>query len=162
MTSRVSQRTAIDVADPDVVRRIGLAWVELRRGPATRALRDYLIGDTELEQGQMDTLDLLSRSDRRMRDLASRLSIDASTATRTVGRLVAAGLVERYPAPEDGRVVMVRLTTLGRRRHRAVATRRAHAMDEILRGLEPAECAVLADLFEAFLASVGRFVTTVR
>lgn len=162
MASGGSQHHAGDVVDPDVARRIGLAWVELRRGPAARSLRDYLIGDTELEQGQMDALDLLSRNDRRMRDLASRLSIDASTATRTVGRLVDAGLVERYPAPEDGRVVMVRLTTLGRKRHRAVATRRAHAMSEILRGLEPGECAALADLLDDFLASIDRFVTTVR
>jgi DNA-binding MarR family transcriptional regulator len=144
--------------DADLVRRIGLAWVELRRGPATCALRDYLIGDTELEQGQMDALDLLARRDRRMRDLAARLSIDASTATRTVSRLADAGLVERFPAPEDGRVVLVRLTPVGRRRHASVAARRAHAMDHILRGLDRDDCAQFADLVERFLGSVARFV----
>ena len=46
----------------DLAVRIGLAWRELRRGSATSGLRDYLYGsdDESIEQGQMDTLDLLA------------------------------------------------------------------------------------------------------
>jgi hypothetical protein len=47
--------------------RIGQAWIELRRVSTTVVLRDFLlgIGDDALEQGQMDTLDVHSRRNRR-------------------------------------------------------------------------------------------------
>ena len=47
----------------DLAVRIGLAWRELRRGAATSGLRDFLYGrDAEsIEQGQMDTLDILAQ-----------------------------------------------------------------------------------------------------
>ena len=99
----------------------------LRRGAWTQHLRDYLFGDDDpLEPGQMDALDLLSRGDRTMKQLAERLRIDPSSATRAVQRLVAVGLAERYAAAEDGRrIVMVRITKDGRQRHAAVAARRS-------------------------------------
>ena len=108
----------------------------------------------------MDALDLLSRRDNRpMKELAARLRVDPSTATRAVQRLESDGLVERYPSPEDGRVVLVRITDEGARRHDAVAARRSTAMMHILSEFEPAERAQLADLLDRFVESVDTVMT---
>ena len=107
----------------------------------------------------MDTLDLLSRrNDRPMKELAARLRVDPSTATRSVQRLEADGLVERYSSPEDGRVVLVRITDEGMRRHDDVAARRSTAMMHILSEFEPDERAQLADLLDRFIVSVDDVV----
>ncbi|MEO7371584.1 MAG: hypothetical protein ABIZ69_12005, partial [Ilumatobacteraceae bacterium] len=47
----------------DLAVRIGRSWVQVRRGASMGSLRDYLLGtgDEALEQGQMDSLDLLAR-----------------------------------------------------------------------------------------------------
>jgi DNA-binding MarR family transcriptional regulator len=163
MSIPASGNTAVDFrnrTDREHARRIGRAWIEMRRGAGARALRSYLFGtDEPLEQGQMDALDLLARrDDRPMKELAARLRVDPSTATRSVQRLEAAGLVERYPSPEDGRVVLVRITPEGARRHTDVASRRATAMMHILSEFEPGDRARLADLLDRFVDSVDRVV----
>ncbi|HEY0520386.1 MAG TPA: MarR family transcriptional regulator, partial [Ilumatobacteraceae bacterium] len=107
--------------------RIGASWVHIRRGAAMGALRDYLLGtgDEALEQGQMDSLDLLARQPLwRMSDLAEALRVDPSTATRAVQRLVGSGLATRSSNGDDGRVVMVEITDAGRSRHADVNVRR--------------------------------------
>ena len=149
---------SIDFADPvdaEHAVRIGRAWIELRRGAWTQALRCYLVGDDEpLEPGQMDALDLLVRRDRTMKQLAERLRIDPSSATRAVQRLVADGLAQRLAAPEDGRVVMVRISKRGRARHAEVDARRSHAMSLILGAFTREERAQLADLLDRFVESL--------
>jgi DNA-binding MarR family transcriptional regulator len=67
----------------------------------------------------LDAYDVLLRLARaeglalRMTQLAERVLIPASTLTRRVDRLVAAGLIERSRPPHDSRVVVVRLTEPG-------------------------------------------------
>ncbi|MGA9279134.1 MarR family transcriptional regulator, partial [Ilumatobacter sp.] len=86
----VHEHQPVDFSDPvdeDHAVRIGRAWIELRRGAWTQQLRCYLFGnDGPLEPGQMDALDLLAREDRTMKQLAERLRIDPSSATRAVQR----------------------------------------------------------------------------
>jgi DNA-binding MarR family transcriptional regulator len=146
--------------DREHARRIGRAWIELRRGAAASALRAYLFGtEKALEQGQMDALDLLTRRDERpMKELAARLRVEPSTATRAVQRLESDGLVERFTSPQDGRVVLVRITDEGRRRHDAVAERRSIAMMHILSEFDPQERAQLADLMDRLIASIDDVV----
>lgn len=135
--------------------RIGRAWIELRRGAWAHHLRDYLFGDDDpLEPGQMDTLDLLARRDRTMKQLAERLRIDPSSATRAVQRLVAEGLAERYAADDDRRIVMVRISDHGRDRHAAVDARRAHAMAQILSEFSFEERADLAGLLDRLVLAL--------
>ena len=55
-------------------------------------------------------------------DLAQRLQLAQSTVTELVGRAVEAGLVERAPSDDDGRVAHVRLTSEGERRLSAAFT----------------------------------------
>jgi DNA-binding MarR family transcriptional regulator len=155
--------TAVDFrrqADRDHALRIGTAWVEMRRGASAAALRAYFFGrEKPLEQGQMDALDLLSRRDSRpMKELAARLRVDPSTATRAMQRLEADGLVERFPSPDDGRVVLVRITDVGRERHAHVAVRRSIAMMRILSQFEPEERALLAELLDKFVRTLDEVV----
>jgi DNA-binding MarR family transcriptional regulator len=160
----MSSETPVDLSDPEQLQlalRIGLSWIELRRGAAMSTLRDHLFGtgDDALEQGQMDTLDLLAqRRSMRMSELADALRVDPSTATRAVQRLVNVGLASRMASDEDGRVVMVAITEAGRQRHADVAERRSEVMTHVLGDFEPAERHQLADLLERFIGSVDDFV----
>ncbi len=141
--------------------RVGASWVQIRRGAAMGALRDYLLGtgDEALEQGQMDSLDLLARQPSwRMSDLAEALRIDPSTATRAVQRLVGSGLAVRTPNDDDGRVVMVEITEAGRARHADVNARRGLLMAHMLGAFTPEERPALADMLERFVAAVDEFV----
>ena len=96
----------------------------------------------------MDALDLLTQRDRTMKGLADRLRIDPSTATRAVQRIANDGLAERFPSPGDGRVVMVRATKEGRRRHAEAVDRRATALINIVQSFDHDELAILASMLE--------------
>lgn len=154
----------VDLHDPtqlDLAVRIGLAWIEIRRGASMGGLREYLFGggDDALEQGQMDTLDLLAKQPCwRMSDLADALRVDPSTATRAVQRLENSGLAARAPSDDDGRVVMAAITDAGRLRHAEVAERRGHVMAHLLSAFSPREREQLASMLERFVLRVDDFV----
>lgn len=144
--------------------RIGLAWIELRRGASMGNLQDYLFGTgaDALEQGQMDTLDLLANGESwRMSEIAERLRIDPSTATRAVQRLVNVGLATRLTCSDDGRVVRVQITDVGAQRHAEVAERRGELMARVLGSFSPRERVALADLLERLIRAVDDFVEDV-
>lgn len=141
--------------------RIALAWRAIRRGASWGLLREFLYGDGDdaIEQGQMDTLDLLAtRPAWRMSELADALRVDPSTATRAVQRLEKIGLATRTPSAADGRVVEVAITDAGTARHQDVADRRTELMTFILAQYEARELPVLADMLERFVLSVDAFV----
>jgi DNA-binding MarR family transcriptional regulator len=141
--------------------RIGIAWTELRRASGMSTLREFLLGSGEdaLEQGQMDTLDLLTtRPTWRMSELAERLRVDPSSATRAVQRLVAVGLAERGTQDDDGRVVTVGITAAGRERHSVVVSRRVELMTHMMSAFSRPEREVLADLLERFVAALDDFI----
>jgi len=143
--------------------RIGLAWRTLRRGASWSALREYLYGTGEeaIEQGMMDTLDVLAlQPSWRMSELADVLRVDPSTVTRAVQRLEKAGLAERRPSTEDGRVVEVRVTDAGRVQHEAVAERRAVLMTHVMAAYSREELPVLAEMLERFVLSIDEFVAS--
>lgn len=147
--------TAAETTDQQ---RVGVAWRELRRGASMTRFRELLYGD-EFEMGQVDALDLLVQlGTSRMRDLAEALRVDASTATRTVNRLVDAGMVERVPDPEDARAVLVRLSDVGAVAHDEMSERRRVLFDQVFVGFEPDELALLADLLERLVAGVDAAV----
>ena len=156
----------VDFHQPDQLAlavRIGQAWIEIRRGAAMGALQKHLFGSGEdaLEQGQMDTLDLLAqRCDWRMSELAEALRVDPSTATRAIQRLVNVGLASRRPCGTDGRVVMVAITRAGLDRHAEVAARRSEVMRHMLSAFTAAERSLLTELLERFVASIDDFVST--
>jgi DNA-binding MarR family transcriptional regulator len=73
-----------------------------------------------------------------MTGIASAIGVTLGTATHTVGKLAAKGLVERIRDPRDRRVVHVRFSHKGRNIHKYVLeTRRALGQD-LLERLDPA------------------------
>ncbi len=158
------ERTPVDLgqaADLDVAVRLGRAWRELRRGGSSTVIRDYLFGvaPDALEYGQMDTLDVLIRKPSwRMSDLALALHVDPSTATRAVQRLVSTGLVERLTDSDDGRVVIVRITTSGRELHRQIDLRRGYVMSRLMAVFTVPERSALAKLMTRFVHELDEVV----
>lgn len=57
--------------------------------------------------------DLAVNGESRPSDLAKRKMVDVSVISRQIAQLVGAGLVERRPAPEDGRAALVRVSEQG-------------------------------------------------
>ena len=71
-----------------------------------------------------------------MGELASLLRVKPPTASKTVARLAAQGLVERATEPGDARVVVVRLTEEGARRASSIDNLWNEVENELLRGLD--------------------------
>nr|WP_281503097.1 MarR family transcriptional regulator [Ancylobacter crimeensis] len=86
-----------------------------------RALAARHLAELGLFPGQESVLKLLSESDgRTMTELAAALQVRPPTASKTVGRLSAQGLLTRKASDGDGRLVRVWLTEEGRQRAGAV------------------------------------------
>ena len=155
-----STRTPVDMTNQEhleLIARVGLSWRELRRAATTTLMREHIFGTGEgaLEPGQMDTLDLLVQQPSwRMGDLAEKLRVDPSTATRAVQRLVNMGLAERLSGKEDGRVVQVAVTEDGRKRHTLVSARRMEMMKVIFENFTDDERTDLANLLEKLVVSI--------
>jgi DNA-binding MarR family transcriptional regulator len=70
----------------------------------------------------------------RLSDLANRLELDASTASRHVRALEQLGLVRRSPDPDDGRAFRVELTEQGIEQWEAGARRRMELLSAAMEG----------------------------
>lgn len=57
--------------------------------------------------------ELAANGECRPSDLAKRKMVDVSVISRQISQLSAAGLIERRPAPEDGRAALVRVSEQG-------------------------------------------------
>jgi DNA-binding MarR family transcriptional regulator len=131
----------------DEQRRIGAAMRELRRGVAMQRFRERVYGESPLDVGQHDALDVIvTAGEVRMGDVAAALRIEPSTATRTVARLEEAGLVERRRSGADARAVVVAPTGDGRAVHAATVATATAAMDELLSRFSTDEQRQLAEL----------------
>src|SRR5687768_7268852 len=152
--------------NPDDVQRIGSAWRQLRRGGSMLELRQMMYGsgrEAPLDVAQGDALDaIIELEPVRMGDLAARLRVDASTATRTVDRLAAAGLATRVECRDDKRGVSIKATAQGRRRQARMVTTATETLEEILAVFDPAELRALGDLMERLVQSLDRVVADRR
>lgn len=139
--------------------RIAQAMRELRRGGAMARLRDRIYGDSGIDLGQQDTLDVVVTSgEARMGDVAVALRVDPSTATRAVARLEAAGLVERRRHADDARLVVVAPTAAGSSLHERQTETARDAMRELFAGFTVDEQVLLADLLERLVAGLDDLV----
>ena len=149
-------------SDDATVRRIALAWRELRRGAAGAVLRSHLLGPDgpQLEQAQLDALEILASepSGWRMSEFADALRVDPSTATRAITRLERHGLAERVAVEDDKRIVTARATALGRQKVKKVGRLRAVGMQRLLEPFEPEERRQFADYLERFVGSIDDLV----
>ena len=146
----------------DASRRIALAWRELRRGASGAALRSHLLGPDgpAIELAQLDALEILASESGgwRMSEFADALRVDPSTATRSLDRLEALGLAERSVDDEDRRVVVARVTVLGRRTIERVTKMRAVGMHRLLEVFDPDERQRFAEMLERFVGSIDHLV----
>jgi|SRR6478736_1535692 len=134
------------------------AWRELRRGAAMGSLKDQLYGagNDALDPAQADTLELLtSRGAWRMNEIAAALYVDASTATRTIDRLVSSGLAVRQPAMDDARGVLVGATADGRKQCIRIQRGRRVLMRGLIQEFSYDECVQLAGLMQRLVQSVN-------
>jgi DNA-binding MarR family transcriptional regulator len=81
-----------------------------------------------------------------MLDLARHLNLEKSSVTGLIDRAQGRGLVERAPAPHDGRAVHVRLTAEGRRLTEQNAARAYERLSRLLDALPARDRARLAAL----------------
>jgi DNA-binding MarR family transcriptional regulator len=86
--------------------------------------------------------------------LCRRLGVDASTLTRNVDRLEAAGLVERVADADDGRAVTVQLTADGRRAAAQVEQQELAFAQAVLERLPAAQRKAALPALEALLQAV--------
>lgn len=109
-------------------RESAAAWQALLRAQNTLMRRFERAGDfTPLRPREYDVLFVLSTAPERtlrLRELNERVFLSQPSLSRMVERLAAQGLVDRLPAPDDGRGVLVRLTDAGAELQRRVG--RAH------------------------------------
>jgi DNA-binding MarR family transcriptional regulator len=87
-----------------------------------------------------------------MSDLAEAMKVTVSTATRTIDKLVAKGLVARQRVKDDRRVVRVDFSPKGEEIHRYVTDTRLVAARALLETLSPAQ----RDLFLKRLLMLAR------
>lgn len=144
------------------VRRIALAWRELRRGASGAVLRAHLVGPDgpPLEQAQLDALEILAGTPEgaRMSNFADALRVDPSTATRAINRLEHHGLAERITSEADRRIVTARATSVGQRTIKRVGRLRAIGMERLLEPFDDAEREQFADYLERFVSSIDDLV----
>jgi DNA-binding MarR family transcriptional regulator len=89
----------------------------------------------------------------RLNRLSELLRVNASTALRTVDRLIVAGLVERRENAEDRREVVIELTDRGRRIVDDVTERRRRAIAEIVRVMPTRQRTALVEALISFAAA---------
>lgn len=99
---------------------------------------------------------LAAQGGQRLSDLAGLTSIDLSTLSRLVGRMVRAGLLSRERTDGDRREVAVTLTDKGQRITRAIIPVARHYERRALRGLGPAEETTLKALLRRVYANLER------
>lgn len=98
-----------------------------------RALVARKLAILSLYPGQEQVLKILAGGDRTMGELAGALRVRPPTASKTIGRLAAQGLVERRGgASGDGRLVRVGLTEAGQEKAGALDDLWFAAEDEML------------------------------
>ncbi len=159
------QMNSISPEDLEMVRRVGRAWREIRRGATASDARDviYGVGGSTIEPGQMDALDLLVSVDScRMGDIADHLRIDPSTATRSVQRLIKDNLAERVEHEGDARVVHIAATERGRRIHSEVSERRRGVILAVLKQFDCEERDQMVEMLEKFVVAVDETVKSKR
>lgn len=91
----------------------------------------------------------------RVGDLAQRLGLHQSTLSRTMARLVAAGLVERVQDPHNRRQVIVDATQDGKRLVRTVTQRRQRDVKRILSRVPPDDRVTILRGMRAFADAAG-------
>jgi len=143
-----------------IVGELAATWRQARSGEAVEALRRYVYGSGEhrLEIAQVRALEaVVSMGSCRLRELASRLGVQPSTASRVVTRLVDKELVERVGSTDDRRTVRITPTPAGREVLAYFWRRAAAAHRAILVDFTDDEVVALTAVLDRLLAATADF-----
>jgi DNA-binding MarR family transcriptional regulator len=112
--------------------------------------------DDAISLAQFRLLVVLStRGQQKVTELAEALGVNPSSATRTVDRVLEAGLVDRQTNPESRREVHVTLTKAGEKVVRAVTRRRRQEIAEIVARMPRTHRAGLVRALNSFSQAGG-------
>lgn len=126
------------------------AWESLFR--AQHEVFEHIAGDfsgTDLAQGEYDVLLTVTRAPgmtARLREVTANMLISQPSVSRLVDRMVARGLIEKCPDPDDGRGALVRATEAGATAFRRIAAVHAASIAELMSPLTHDELVALRDL----------------
>jgi DNA-binding MarR family transcriptional regulator len=135
--------------DADLAGELSRRWHELGGVLRSRRLLAVLHHGSggRLTPTNLRALDVLADADGLpVGELAARVGIDDTTASRLADRLEAAGVAERRRSPHDRRVAVVALTREGAELARLVREQRRRFFADVLAALEPRERAELVRL----------------
>ncbi|MCG3189217.1 MAG: hypothetical protein LKCHEGNO_01504 [Burkholderiaceae bacterium] len=89
------------------------------------------------------------------KQLAQALNLPAPKVTLLLDRLTERGLLERRRSPSDGRALQLHLTGKGAQLAQRALDASLHMEDDLLRGLSPAERAMLCELLLKVARAAG-------
>lgn len=141
------------VDDPDQVVTAVLTASRVLVGVSARSLAEVEDAITLTQFRTLVVLDNLQEVN--LNRLAEALNVTASTAMRTVDRLLAAGLVTRRENPASRREVLLGLTPEGGRVVREVTERRREEIAGILAKMPDQAREELVSAFHAFADAAG-------
>ncbi len=123
-------------------------------------IRQRLRAECELTLPRFDLMAQLDRAPNGMTlgELSQRMMVSNGNVTGLVERLVSLNLVERKPAPNDRRAMIVTLTAEGRRTFRSLARTHENWVADIFSGLEPQEIETLMKLLAKTKTSARRAI----
>lgn len=118
------------------------------------AVRSIAVAPVEVTVAQHRLLVLLaSKGPQSVGDIAGRLGVNPSNASRHCDRLQRLGLLTRRRSDQDGRVVQIELTHEGRALLEAVAQRRRRDIADLVDRIAPEDGTALAEALRAFNAA---------
>jgi DNA-binding MarR family transcriptional regulator len=130
---------------------LSTCWHELGSILASRRLHSSLHPELgkKLTPSKLRGLELLAQQDGlRVGELAERVGVDDTTATRLVDRLEELGLAERHSEEGDRRAILVGLTAEGRELVAGVSAQRQRFFTDVLATLDADERVQLVRLTE--------------
>lgn len=145
-----TERPDLDVRPLHVLSRVHRLARHLDRARRTA------FAEHDLEMWEFDVLSALRRAGSPYElspgALLRATLVTSGTMTNRIDRMAHAGLVRRHRDPRDGRSVLVRLTTEGRRRVDAALADLVERERELLSSLTEEQRRTLAELLRALLA----------
>lgn len=148
-----TERPDLDFSPLEVLSRVGRLSRMLDRA------RRQAFNRSELDSWEFDVLAALRRAGSPYqlspKALLQQTLVSSGAMTNRIDRLVERGLVERREDPNDGRGVLVRMTTAGLTRVDAAITRLVDAEAGILASLNRAEQKKLAEALRRLSISFG-------
>jgi DNA-binding MarR family transcriptional regulator len=143
MTTTTDRAQAPAPLDPQALDHLDDALVEIRRVLQRPGYRRAVLGELAGTVG-LQTIRVLRSVERAERAptigaVAEALAVDPSTASRTVDRAVAAGLLDRQPCSDDGRRARLQLTGAGQALLAEVSDRRRAVLARAIGDWEPGD-----------------------